>query len=352
VDISRAIESVGGTMNACTSREYTYFFAKSMEKDFPLLVDLLTDIYRNSLFDEAELDRERGVILQEILMVDDTPEEYLHDYFNAAYWGGHPLGLPVQGSAESVGGFDRALLTGYFDDRFRRTGIVVTTVGNLRHAAVAEAFERSLSSLPLGEPLVPVPPTEPVRGTFLKRRPLEQVHLCLGAPGVSRRSERIYAMDVLNAILGGSSSSRLFQQVREERGLAYSVGSSLSAYADAGVLDIYAGTGRDTAAEVLSVAGDVADALQQGGVTDDEVSFGKELIKGNTLLSLESTGYRMSCLAMNEMFLSRLEPPEAILDRVDAVTPEEVRALAAEVLRRDRFTLAAVGDLPDAGLSF
>jgi predicted Zn-dependent peptidase len=159
-------------------------------------------------------------------------------------------------------------------------------------------------------------------------------------------------MDVLNAILGGSSSSRLFQQVREERGLAYSVGSSLSAYADAGVLDIYAGTGRDTAAEVLSVAGDVADALQQGGVTDDEVSFGKELIKGNTLLSLESTGYRMSCLAMNEMFLSRLEPPEAILDRVDAVTPEEVRALAAEVLRRDRFTLAAVGDLPDAGLSF
>ena len=190
VDISRAIESVGGTMNACTSREYTYFFAKSMEKDFPLLVDLLADIYRNSLFDEAELVRERGVILQEILMVDDTPEEYLHDYFNAAYWGGHPLGFPVQGSAESVGRFDRALLTGYFADRFRRTGIVVTTVGNLRHAVVAEAFERALSSLPLGEPLLPVPPTAPVRGTFLKRRALEQVHLCLGAPGISRRSER------------------------------------------------------------------------------------------------------------------------------------------------------------------
>jgi len=178
------------------------------------------------------------------------------------------------------------------------------------------------------------------------------VHVCLGAPGVSRRSERVYAMDVLNAILGGSSSSRLFQQIREERGLAYSVGSSLSAYADAGILEIYAGTGRANAAEVLSVAGEVVDALQQGGVTDEEVTLGKELIKGNTLLSLESTGYRMSFLAMNEMFLSRLEPPEAILDRVDAVTPEEVRALAAEVLRRDRFTLAAVGDLPDAGLSF
>jgi len=352
VDISRAIESVGGTMNAYTSREYTYFFAKSMEKDFPLLVDLLTDIYRYSLFDEAELDREKGVILQEILMVDDTPEEYLHDYFSASYWGGHPLGFPVQGTAESVGRFDRARLKGYFDDRFRRAGIVVTAVGNLRHAVVAEAFERALSSLPLGEPLVPVSPTAPVRGTFLKRRPLEQVHLCLGAPGVSRKSDRVYAMDVLNAILGGSSSSRLFQQVREDRGLAYSVGSSLSAYADTGILDIYAGTGREHAAEVLSVAGDVVDALQRGGVTDEEVVFGKELIKGNTLLSLESTGYRMSCLAMNEMFLSRLEPPEAILDRVDAVTPEEVRALAAEALHRDRFTLAAVGDLPDAGLSF
>jgi len=323
-----------------------------MEKDFPLVVDLLTDIYRNSLFDEAELDRERGVILQEILMVDDTPEEYLHDYFNSSYWAGHPLGFPVQGTAESVGRFDRALLKGYFDDRFRRAGIVVTVVGNLPHRAVAEAFERSLSSLPLGEPLVPVPPATPVRGTFLKRRPLEQVHLCLGAPGVSRHSDRVYAMDVLNATLGGSSSSHLFQQVREERGLAYSVGSSLSAYADTGVLDIYAGTGREHAAKVLSVAGDVVDALQRGGVTDEEVAFGKELIKGNTLLSLESTGYRMSSLAMNEMFLSRLEPPEAILDRVDAVTPEEVRALASEVLRRDRFTLAAIGDLPDTPLSF
>lgn len=285
-------------------------------------------------------------------MVDDTPEEYLHDYFNSAYWGGHPLGLPVQGTAESVERFDRGRIKGYFDDRFRRTGIVVTAVGNLRHATVAEEFERALASLPLGEPLAPVPPSAPVRGTFLKRRPLEQVHLCLGAPGVSRRSDRVYAMDVLNTILGGSSSSRLFQRVREERGLAYSVGSSLSAYADAGVLEIYAGTGRSHAAEVLSVAGEVVDALQRGGVTDEEVAFGKELIKGNTLLSLESTGYRTSFLAMNEMFLSRLEPPEAILDRVDAVTPEEVRALAAEVLRRDRFTLAAVGDLPDAGLSF
>lgn len=285
-------------------------------------------------------------------MVDDTPEEYLHDFFNASFWGGHPLGLPVQGTAASVEGFDRERVVSWFGDRFRRRGIVVTAVGNLPHEAVAGAFGAAMESLALAEPLRPVPPVDPVRGTFLKKRPLEQVHLCLGAPALPRSSERIYAMDVLNAILGGSSSSRLFQQVREERGLAYSVGSSISAYADAGILEVYAGTGKGQAEELLSVAGRVVDDMQRGGVTDEEVAFGKELIKGNTLLSLESTGYRMSFLAVNEMFLSRLEPPEEILSRVDAVTPGQVRELAAEVLPRSRFTLAAVGDLPDGGLSF
>jgi predicted Zn-dependent peptidase len=350
VDISRAIEAVGGTMNAYTSREYTYFFAKAMEKDFPLLVDLLADIYRNSLFDEAELAREKSVILQEILMVDDTPEEYLSDFFNGYYWGGHPLGLPVQGTAGSVERFDRRQVVDYFGDRFRRQGIVVTVVGNLPHDIEASVFGEALASLDLKEPLALSPPTVPVRGSFLKRKPIEQVHLCLGAPAVSRKSERVFAMDVLNAILGGSSSSRMFQRIREERGLAYSVGSSLSVYADAGILEIYAGTGKEHVREVLAIAWDILDDLQGGGISDDEVSFAKELIKGNTLLSLESTGYRMSLLAMNEMFLDRREPPEEILSRVDAVTPEQVRALAADTLRRDGFTLAAVGDLPDGEL--
>ena len=157
-------------------------------------------------------------------------------------------------------------------------------------------------------------------------------------------------MDVLNAILGGSSSSRLFQRIREERGLAYAVGSSLSVYADAGILEIYAGTGKEHVAEVLALAGAILDELQGGGISDEEVGFAKELIKGNTLLSLESTGFRMTLLAMNEMFLHRREPPEEILSRVDAVTADQVRGLAAETLRRDRFTLAAVGDLPKGGL--
>jgi len=283
-------------------------------------------------------------------MVDDTPEEYLGDLFSASYWGGHPLGLPVQGTAGSVERFDRRRVVDYFGDRFRRQGIVVTVVGNLPHEIEASVFGEALSSLELGEPLQLSPPSEPVRGSFLKRKPIEQVHLCLGAPAVSRKSDRLFAMDVLNAILGGSSSSRMFQRIREERGLAYSVGSSLSVYADAGILEIYAGTGKEHVREVLAIAGDILDELQAGGITDGEVALAKELIKGNTLLSLEGTGYRMSLLAMNEMFLDRREPPEEILSRVDAVTPEQVRVLAADTLRRDRFTLAAVGDLPDGEL--
>jgi predicted Zn-dependent peptidase len=352
IDISREIESVGGTMNAYTSREFTYFYAKAMEKDFPLLVDLLSDIYRNPVFDEEELSREKSVILQEILMVDDTPEDFLNDFFNRSYWREHPLGYPVQGTAESVGRLDRPTVAEYFGDRFRRRGIVVTVVGNLPHETAVSAFRDALGSMRLGEPLAVSPPTEPARGSFLSRKPLEQAHLCLGAPAVSRRDARVFAMDVINAVLGGSSSSRLFQKVREERGLAYSVGSSVSVYADAGVLEIYAGTGKEHFGEVLDLAGDIIDSLGGGGITDGDVSFAKELIKGNTLLSLESTMYRISHLAMNEMFLDRLEPPEDVLARIDAVTPGQVRDLAAELLRRDRFALAAVGDLPEGVPSF
>jgi predicted Zn-dependent peptidase len=350
-DISRAIESVGGTMNACTSREFTYFYAKGLEKDFPLIVDLLSDIYLNSVFDEEELSREQGVILQEILMVDDTPEEFLNDFFNLSYWGDHSLAFPVQGTAKSVRRFDREKVTGYFSDRFRRRGIVVTVVGNLPHDKVVDAVGEALGSMELGESLMVIPPPSPVRGSFIKRKRLEQAHLCLGAPAVSRKSEQIFAMDIVNTVLGGSSSSRLFQQVREDRGLAYSVGSAVSAYADAGVLEIYAGTAKEHIEEVIEVAGKIVDSMRDGGISDDDVVFAKELIKGNTLLSLESTMFRMSNLAMNEMFLDRLEPPEEIIALVDAVRPGQVRELAAQVLRRDCFTLAATGDLPRKGLA-
>ena len=250
-----------------------------------------------------------------------------------------------------MGRLDRARLKGYFDDRFRRAGIVVTAVGNLRHEAVAEAFERALSSLPLlGEPLVPVPDGDGAGDVPQAEAPRA------GAPVFGARRFAAQRQDLLDGRAErdprGSSSSRLFQQVREEGRMSVLRRYSCPASPDIGILDIYAGTEQESAAEVPPSRGRWWTTFQRGGITDEEVSFGKELIKGNTLLSLESTGYRMSCLAMNEMFLSRLEPPEAILDRVDAVSPEEVRTLAAEVLRRDRFLSRPSVTLADAALSF
>ncbi|MCL5966736.1 MAG: insulinase family protein [Deltaproteobacteria bacterium] len=346
LDIARAIESVGGSMNACTDREYTFFFVKALGKDFPLAVDLLADVFLDSVFDAEELSRERDVILQEILMVEDNPEDSLADFFHESFWRGHPLGAPVQGTTETVSAFTRDRVMEYFRDRFRRRGVVVSVVGNLPHADVVSAFSRLLDGVSLGNPAPAEPAPEPRRGAVTRRRPLEQLHLCLGAPSIPRASDDRFTAHVLTVLLGGSMSSRLFQEVREKRGLAYSIGSSLSAYADAGILAIGAGTSPEKAPDLLSVTGDVVDAVREGRFDDSEVDLARELIKGGILLSLENPEYRMTRLALNEMFLGRDETVEETIRGLEAVTPERVRAFAAAYLRRDRFLLAALGELP------
>jgi predicted Zn-dependent peptidase len=353
IDISREIESVGGSMNAYTDREYTFFFAKSLAKDFLLVADLLCDIFLDSRFDGEELEREKGVVLQEILMAEDNPEDYLHDFFHGSYWGGHALGFPIQGTSGNVSAFDRDRVVRYFGDRFRRRGTIVTVVGNLPHEQVVDAFGKALGKLTLGDRILPEAPPSPARGVHLRSRPLEQLHLALGAPAESRKSERKHAAYILNTLLGGSMSSRLFQEIREKRGLAYSIYSSVSAYADSGILKICAGTSKEKGREVLAVTAGVVDAMREGSFSDEDVAMAKELIKGNMLLNLESAEYRMSRLAMNELFLGRLEPPEEALRRVDDVTPAQVRSLAGTMLDRGKFSLAAVGDLPAGpGLAF
>ncbi|HEY5765152.1 MAG TPA: pitrilysin family protein [Candidatus Deferrimicrobiaceae bacterium] len=347
IDISREIESVGGSMNACTDREYVFFYAKVLARDFSLAIDILSDIYRNSAFEEGEMEREKGVVLQEILMIEDNPEESLHDFFHESYWGGHPLGLPVQGTAGNITAFSREMVAGYFRDRFWRRGMIVTVVGNLPHEQVVEQIGPALGGLRLGSRHRADPPPSPSRQTFLRNKPIEQLYLCLGAPAVSRTSDRKYDALVLNTLLGGSMSSRLFQRIREERGLAYSVYSSLSSYSDSGILKVCVGTTPDKAREVLEVTSDILSELREGGIADDEVLLARELIRGNILLSLENAEIRMSRMAMSEMFLGQVETPEETLRQVDSVLPSGVRELAAKMLRRECFSLAAVGDLPE-----
>ncbi len=351
-DIAREIEAVGGMMNGYTDREYTFLFTKALAKDFPLVVDLLCDLFLDSLFDREEMEREKGVVLQEILMVEDDPEDSLHDLFHASYFRGHPLGFPVQGTAANVASFTRDQLRQDFADRFLRRGTVVSVVGNLPHAQVAEAFARPLGAARLGERPRLLSPPAPERGVFFRERPIEQLHVILGAPGVSRSDPRRHAAQVLNVLLGGGASSRLFQEIREKRGLAYSIGSSLASFADAGILAIVAGTTPDKAGEVLSVAAQVLEEVRGGRFDDAEAVLAREQIKGSMVLSLESSEYRMSRLALSEMFLGRMEPHEDELARLDEVTPDAVRDLAASMLGRDLFCLAAVGQPPQGGLEF
>ncbi len=348
-DISREIESVGGTMNAYTERECIFFFARALAKDFALVADLLSDIYGHSRFDARELEREKGVVLQEILMAEDSPEDLLYDFFHETYWGGHPLGLPIQGTSAGVAAFTRDRVTNYFYDRFLRRGVVVSVVGSVPHRRVVAEFGKRLERLALGERLAPDPAPAPRHGVFRKERPIEQIHLCLGAPAPSRTSEWRYVTQVLNAILGGGMSSRLFQEIREKRGLAYSVFSSAAAYADAGLLTVCAATTPAKAGEVLAAAGEILSDLAAGRFREEEVALARELIKGTMLLALESGEFRMSRLAVNEMFLARLDEPEDEIREIDAVSTDRVRDLAARLLRRERFSLAAVGGVADAG---
>lgn len=285
-------------------------------------------------------------------MVEDNPEDYLHDFFHESYWRGHSLGFPVQGTSGTVSAFTRDRVVAYFRDRFRRSGTVISVVGNLPHEQVVDGFTKALAALRLGDRILPEAPPAPQRGVFLKEKPLEQLHILLGAPAVSRASERRYVACVLNAILGGSMSSRLFQEIRENHGLAYSIYSSISSYADSGILKVSAGTSRDKAGEVLARTGEVIDSVREGRFDDSEVLLARELIKGNMLIGMENAEYRMSRLAMNEMFLGRFEEPEEEIRCVEEVTPDHVRSLASTMLRRERFSLAAVGEIPPSSLSF
>ncbi len=346
LDITREIESVGGSLNACTEREYTCFYGRALERDFPLVTDLLSDIYLDPVFEAEELEREKGVVLQEILMVDDTPEDLLDDYFQEHYWGGHPLGYPVQGTTETVGSFDRERTRNYFHDRYRRPGIVVSMAGKIPHAQAVDEWSRRFAPLSLSGGQAKPEPVPAKPGIHLKERPLGQLHLCVGAPSVSLRSEERYAAYVLNTLLGGSMSSLLFQEIREKRGLAYSVGSSISCYSDSGILKIYAGTTADKGHEVLDVIADVLAQLCAGKIEAPDVALARELIRGNMLMGLESGENRMTRLALNELFLGRQESPEEVIEKIDAVSVDHVSALAATMLARDRFSMAAVGDIP------
>jgi predicted Zn-dependent peptidase len=351
-DIASAIDSVGGVMNAATGKEQTSFYIKIPDYHLELAVDLLADLLTGSLFDETEIGRERSVILQEIRMVEDTPDDHIHDFFEGEFWRENPLGLPILGTKERIEAFRRSDLLEFFQTRYRGNRLVISAAGRLKHDQFVELIRRSFGSL-AGSTVCERIETAAARpGRAVLQKDLEQVHLIIGAPAPSAISPERHAGFLLNAVLGGSMSSWLFQEVREKRGLAYAIYSYLTSYMDTGLFGIYVGTGSEKVREVLTLVREGMERFSSELLTEKELRSAKELIKGNFLLGMESTDNRMTGLAKNEICFGRHVPPEEIIERIDAVGREEIRTLAGRLFRPGNMTIAALGPVAEEDLAF
>ena len=341
LDIAQAVDAVGGELNAFTAKEHTCFYAHVLDEDLPLAVDLVSDVVLRGLCASADVEIERNVVLEEIAMRDDDPEDLVHDAFGAALFGEHPLGRPIIGSVESIEVMTRTQLHSFHRRRYTPQRMVVAVAGNVEHEAVLDQVTRTFGAAS-GAPAAP----EPVRrgtarlrsgpGFSLIKRDSEQTHLVLGSRALHRHDERRWALAVLSAAVGGGMSSRLFQQVREERGLAYSVYSGVDTYADTGAFSVYAGCQPERLGAVVEVIGQVLSSVAEEGITDGELARGKGQLRGGLVLGLEDTASRMSRLGRSELnYADHLDVDET-LARIDAVTLAEVAAVAADVLRRPR----------------
>jgi predicted Zn-dependent peptidase len=350
LDISIAIDAVGGEMNAFTTKEYTCYHARVLDDDLPVAVDVLTDAVTSSLIAPADVDAERGVVLEEIAMRDDDPTDAVHDEFAQAVLGDSPLGRPVLGTVDSIRSMTRAGVAGYYRRRYQPETLVVTAAGNVDHARLVRLVRSALRGTRFDQREArPAPPRQPAGrgrrvtpGQRVLRKETEQASLVLGGLGLSRSDERRFALSVFSAALGGGMSSRLFQEIREKRGLAYSVYSYASHYTDAGLFGVYVGCQPAKLGEVLSLCRDeLARAATDGG-TAAEVERGKAQVRGNVGLGLEDTGSRMTRLGKSELVVGELRSVDEILDRVAAITPDDVNEVARMVAAAPQ-ALAVVG---------
>jgi predicted Zn-dependent peptidase len=352
--IAEELDAVGGDLNAFTAKEHTCYYAHVLDADLPLAVDVLAGVVTDALLAAADVEIERGVVLEEIAMRDDDPEDLLGELFDETLFGDHPLALPVIGSEESVREMTRETLHGFWRARYATPRMVVAAAGNLEHdrvvdltaAALARACAQAGTTGPL-PPRAPVPWRPSGRAQLrLRGEDTEQAHLMVGVPAPHRHDPRRPAAAVLNAALGGGPSSRLFQQVREQRGLAYSVYSALAVYADAGSLAVYAGCAPERLEEVTTVVRGVLEEVAADGLTAAEVARAQGALRGGTVLGLEDTPSRMNRIGRSELDHARQRTLAQTLDRIASVTPEQVAALAAELLSAPP-TAAVVGPYDD-----
>lgn len=350
--ISMEVDSMGGILNAFTGHEYVCYYAKVLAKFLPKITELLTDIFLNSVFPADEIERERNVILQEIKMRDDTPDEYIHDRFHQNFWNGHPLGCSILGTVGSISNMSRDQIIAYKNQRYRPKDIIISAAGNVDHNQLVDLVENVYSSIASS--------WEPVENSFtplsgkhinLCERDLEQTLICLGTSALPQNHPDRYIQFLLSTILGGGMSSRLFQEVREKKGLAYSVYSYILSHADSGALVVYAGTEKANCLEVIEIALAELARLKNEAVTQGELDSAREQLKGKTLMSLESSESLMIRLAKNEIYLKQQPTIEDILAGFDRITVNDVQEMGRTLFDGSCLNLEVMGKTGSLGLT-
>jgi predicted Zn-dependent peptidase len=345
-DIARSMDSLGGNLDAFTGKELVSFNAKILDEHLPLAFDIVSDMLLRPAFRQDDIDKEKGVILEELKMEADSPEYVVHETFLSSFWKDHPLGKPILGTKETIKGFDREMVGRYYQSVYTPGHIVITAAGNLSHRQMVDLAVAQFGDMPAGPPLPEqAPPKAHSRIIIKEKKSLEQVHMMMGMPAYPVPHERRFAAYVMNTLLGGSMSSRLFQNIREQRGLVYTVFSEVSAYRDSGCMAVYAGMSRQSAREVIDLILAEFRSLKNTLVEPEELDRSKNHLKGSVMLGLESTSSRMSNLARQFLYFNRFFTMDEIIEEIDKVTAEDVQGVARDFFASERIAVTMLGRL-------
>ncbi|AFM42416.1 putative Zn-dependent peptidase [Desulfosporosinus acidiphilus SJ4] len=341
--LAESLEAVGGQLNAFTTKEYTCYYAKILDEDLDLAIDVLSDMFFSSLFDEKEIEKEKNVVIEEIKMYEDSPDELIHDIFSEQVWNDNPLGKPILGTEESIRDLTREKILTFLSEHYAPDNVVISVAGKIKHDDIVAKLSahfgtfrrggrRILEETPIGKKV-----------ERYQTKDTEQMHILIGVPGLGQDDEDIHAMHIFNNVLGGGLSSRLFQEIREQRGLAYSVYSYHSTYVDTGLFAIYAGTSPNNTQEVIECILEEIKTIQKNGITAEELERTKAQIKGGLYLGLESVSSRMSRLGKTELTYNRVISPEEVVEKLEKVTQEDVVRVIGRLWQKDKISIMTLG---------
>lgn len=346
-EISQAIDEVGGQLNAFTSKENTCYYVKTLTEHFPLAVDVLFDMFLNSKFDNEEIAKEREVIIEEIKMYEDTPDENVQDLLSANLWPNHPLGRAILGTEESIAAFDHDTLKQYMQKHYTGKNIVVSAVGNIRHAQVVEAVQELLGHLPAGEENEKQLAGQISSGLHCYYKDIAQTQICVAMPGVAKEDDRLFPLSILNTYLGGGMSARLVKKIREDEGLAYSVYTFTGSYSDTGAFIVSAGTRPENCQRVIDIILEELEDVRQNGITQEELTKTFSQLKGSLYMGLETVSSRMNKLGRSLLHYNRVITPEDNVADLERVTVEDVKQLAETLFRKENMEITILGAVDD-----